>query len=533
MAIPEGFATFPGCVVSEADITISRGITPAMGILRIEPQDGLTLQPGTLRFTYDSKTAALPDCKPLTPFLDEKALPRSFTWLLPVLDHRWRWAGGQITGEYNKRLPDGTVDPDTENKKTPQQLATLLLTAMGEIGFNVGGLPNGVFPYVKWEATNPARALAALCERCACEITGGERASVVIWPRGVGFDLPASNDAVTPRWRMPLVDKPARLVAICGETVFQSQLVLLPIGQETDGELRDINDVSFKPEEWTEESFFGFPQVQNDDEAAATFESLWRWFAVERQAHLEEGFQPPEYEATQGIEVTEAAQLKLRSTLIESADDAGGTARPLSAWIEGLYWPYCSDAVVSSDRVKLLAPFTITSRGTIEFPFPIIDMGEDEDTFGEVFEPLLYLTTSYTIDGARITRTRDIGGTGGDFVIRLPEVFDSIRAIYDGEDHALSGTVKTTDQATLEADAYLDLWQTAFAAGVFEDREYVGILEDAQCDGRIAQVKFQAGKFTVPTTRMSTLEEFDQFSPSAIERRRNEALDQLREHAGL
>jgi hypothetical protein len=239
-------ATFPGIdSIARAEVVLVRGTLPGVHVVLIVPQDGLALEPGTLTITDGiGGTLVLPDCLVLQMSMRKVKLNGGWHWALEVLDHRWRWEGPVVGGEWNKRLPDGSVDEVT--KKNPQELATLCLDALGESGYSVSGMPTNVYPYCDWRSHPSARvALQEVCDAVACEVTGGEFAAVTVYPLGSGPDMPSGtimHQSVT--MERPA---PANYKLVGGPKRYCTKLKLNPFGFESDDSVTGIDSLSYKP----------------------------------------------------------------------------------------------------------------------------------------------------------------------------------------------------------------------------------------------------------------------------------------------
>ena len=183
------------------------GIEPSACVIRSPEELGAPSAAGNLVLSYADGSLTFVDCRLERPRLTANNSGRVRD--LPILDRRWKWRFGLINGSYNLRQPDDTL----KREQTPQQLATLLLEAMGETGFQVANLPNMPRPEVRWENSNPAQELAALCERLGCVVVfnpfqdrveihvGGVAQSLPSGPTiggSVGFDSPAAPDSIRP-----------------------------------------------------------------------------------------------------------------------------------------------------------------------------------------------------------------------------------------------------------------------------------------------------------------------------------------------
>jgi hypothetical protein len=151
-----GSCSYSGLNIRYASLTYSRGVTPSIATVLCPPTSNLRLPPSTLTFSFGNNSVAFQDAAILSAYVRRRYMGKGWLHSVQIADRRWKWAFGSISGEYNKRKPDGTVDENT--RKTPAELADLCLQAMGEGNFNTGQMPQGVFPYVKWSNENPALA---------------------------------------------------------------------------------------------------------------------------------------------------------------------------------------------------------------------------------------------------------------------------------------------------------------------------------------------------------------------------------------
>ena len=100
MSLPQGLAHFPGIdQLLSASITLGHGISPSSAKLQIAPQVNFAAETGTLSFEYDGTTVAFPDCKVDRSSMDRNE--RGEVVQLSILDRRWKWRFGQISGKYN------------------------------------------------------------------------------------------------------------------------------------------------------------------------------------------------------------------------------------------------------------------------------------------------------------------------------------------------------------------------------------------------------------------------------------------------
>lgn len=275
--VPEIFqaCTWPGIVgVESCSYTCSHGITPGRAILVSSPQPDDSDAPatfGTLAFSDGTRGVALRRCKVDRISADRDG--RGVTWTLEILDRRWMFKPpgdnglGQVSGRYNLKDTRGKLVP--WSIRSPAELAELCFRAMGERNFRIR-LPAGIaraaganlqrylklgenFPQTLtnpeqvWDFTPPGDALTRLCDLFGCRLVFQPWTDrFVIVPLGEGRSLP-DNPFET---QSPTLDSPEtpRSVAVCGAAVrVQARWQLEAVGEEWDGSILPIEDLSYKP----------------------------------------------------------------------------------------------------------------------------------------------------------------------------------------------------------------------------------------------------------------------------------------------
>ena len=169
-----------------------------------------------------------------------------------VKDRRWRWKFPFIHGSYNVHDEKGTRVASTE--KNPRELATLLLVALGETGYDVSLLPTTVdlAPEVSWLYASAAVELQKLCELFGADPHLLKNNTIAIKLRGTGITPSSTNLEKPVTAGIALQSVPEKIRAFAGDTLFDSWLELEPVAPEIDGGVTDsnvklLNDLSFMP----------------------------------------------------------------------------------------------------------------------------------------------------------------------------------------------------------------------------------------------------------------------------------------------
>lgn len=286
-----GVMSFPGInQIVNGSYSLVHGVSPGVAQLTIAPQLNFIGAGGDLIIAYDDIRIILPDSK-----LDKHSFQRNkggLTWKLHILDRRWKWRFPTISGTYNLRDEGNNLVKDSE--KSPQELAQILLEAMGERNFKVDQLPNKTRPKVEWDFTNAANALATLCDSLGCRVVMHLNSIVTLELLGKGQSLPIRNVSISDNTgSIDPPERPGKLKVVGGLTRFQTDFQLFPVGLDTDGSIVPIEELSYAPlDGWAgtdpeypfDDVFGNFLEV---DLARAT---VYRWYRIILDDHAFEKF---------------------------------------------------------------------------------------------------------------------------------------------------------------------------------------------------------------------------------------------------
>ncbi len=311
-------------------------------------------------------------------------------------DRRWRWQFGAVIGKYNIRKPDESL----YRERNPRELATLLLEAMGETGFDVTALPLEPRPEVEWRSSNPADALASLVSEYGCDVALIDD-DVVIVKVGEGEGLPTLADSYDVTVAGDFAQLPGRIVVETGPVLYESAFLLEAVGRQPDGTIVPIEDLTYKPVSgWgfaADGYFLNVTGNHNRSLAAADVYKLYRIKDVVDGGGVN-GLNPIGYSETL-FDVQEIEQLlPLRSTLAKQAYASGGIAIEQSAYVEGRWSEYSSQDKPPPPANRRRDDFTIDgARGLVRFREPAVILA------GSTIEDLhytpaeVYLVTSHPV----------------------------------------------------------------------------------------------------------------------------------------
>lgn len=351
----QGYATFPGVnQVLEASIDFVHGISPSVASLTIAPQPNLVTEIGDLTFRYGGTRIVFRDCRIIAGTVMRNR--QGLIWRFSIFDRRWKWSYGSISGWYNRRRTNGYIWEDT--KKTPQELAELLLKEMGETGYDVSALPNKVVaPDAYWDGEPPAQHLARLCDQLSCRVVLGLDNKVRLCMVGVGASLPTGNDVLENSLSMDLRDRPDEIGILCGPDRYEASLELEAVGLEVDGTIQPIDELSYKPADatwgqcWMSNFAQLIPQAATDEHRrhyAMARESIFRWYRIKFPIEL------PKIGKIEDRKLIEFQDVRLEKAHIRGAVEDN---KPTETWgflpaqVFGTYSP-------NADGVKNVTPST-------------------------------------------------------------------------------------------------------------------------------------------------------------------------------
>lgn len=551
---PQGLATFPGVnQVVRASYTLSHGVSPGVCTMEIAPQLGGIKEGGTLRFRFGDVELAFPDCR--ADLATAGLTADGLIWSIRILDRRWKWQFGETSGEYNRRDGKGKLI----NEKTPQEIAEILLEAAGEDA-DVSEIPNDGRPHVEWTAENPMQALASLCDDLGCRIVMRLDSTIRIERSGQGGLLP-TDWLMTQTLENNPPERPDTIRVIGSPTIVQCRMDLEAVGRDTDGSIKPIDELSYKPEAgWGKENPYTFPNVPGDTSAADVLaaaadkkelstedaktnaiQTVFRWYRITEGALT--SLNVPDIEPPRELEEI----LPLEQGLVDTYLD-NGEEKPKSPKVYGVYWIENSDvtAPVNSvqfrDYYRYKGDFQVDyERGIVQFARPVQKWDSEADAFAPAemvlecafsirdtttFAPHR-ITFDYQMPGPKLgtkpyivkrTGQDDRTGKKADLQIRWKQVISEGRV----DSSEFVDVRSDNDDPKRKALYYALAAAQRFIPQVSGTGVYAGLLP-INLDGAIQQVTWSVGP-SGATTEASRNSEHSDFIPAYNQRRFSESM---------
>lgn len=318
-------ATYPGCSrIVGGQISFPVGSRPgritftAIGLNQSPQGRGDFVLAGS-----QSSTLTFPDCTVVS--TDQSTYGDRPATTVTLEDRRAQWEFGRIDGVYNKRLGRNTP----ANPKTPRELATLLLTAMGESSFNVTAMPNTGGPEVYWYAANPATELERLCAEHGVLIGFDISGNVQLYPAYQGSGAPTLTNTISASTSADFRALPSEFQLVTGPVLWDCVLELTPVGRETNQQIKLIDDLSYTPAVgWSESWRSGFATLA-DDAYALAVENIFRMYRVTGvyDGGGANSLNPPGYPLDSEPDITSLDQLVIQPTTTALDLDDGAEGR--------------------------------------------------------------------------------------------------------------------------------------------------------------------------------------------------------------
>lgn len=380
---------FPGIrQVVSASYTLAHGITPGVCSVECAPQFEPIQSTGAMTWEWENVSFTFQDCRAV--FGTASRGPDGLTWSIQIQDRRWKWAFGCVYGEYNRRddsqqiLPLGSAQPGSQSaiqgiKKSAYELAVILLQAMGEQGFDASVMPGDVYPHVEWTPSNPAKELASLCDLCGKRICLNFDGTVSIVTPGLGAFLP--NGRVTES--SLILDPPERpdSIEVVGQPIrIQTRLPLSAVGEDTNGKLVPIDELSYKPANgWSKEGDMFNGVIDKSTREKLAFKTVFKYYRIGTagsggQIYVRNpGILPPWFQINSLAQI-----LPISDQLVETYfDHDAGEYRRKKATIRGIYnkllsYKHSRDNSSTTSWNEYKGSFTIDAdRGLVKFSDPV------------------------------------------------------------------------------------------------------------------------------------------------------------------
>lgn len=519
------FISYPGIdKILEFSYSCEHGVTPGILELKIIPQGASFPFIGDFKARFGNRFLEVKNCRVAEGTFEINDGGQIVS--LKLYDGRWPWLFGTIFGSYNRR--DDRKRVIESSKRTPQELAEILLDTMKVDRYNVGALPNEEEITVDWDGSNPALELAALVERLGCHVVWNMDGVVSIQKVGTGSTLPTHTQQTVLKddTTIDVQDVPRAVLFAGGPSEFQYKFNTRAVGIDRDGSVKLINDLSYKPiRGWGKQNDV-FGDITDKDDLKLALKSIWRMY----QIYID----PEATPVIQGIgRIEELDQiLPIFNHKVETFRELSGEQKRKKAAFWGKFWKgNIGKPLNYTENTDVPYDWNIDTRlGIVEISKPIKSWNEDREEWEQAqmgFEVGFHFRDLKTGAHHRFTKERSTGinvRTGPELVKDEETVFRWIW-VFDKTNRRLPfwSDNESRTKCNQSADHYLSYAMNKYAATEAKDVVYEGLVLK-QLDGAVSQIAWTFNSTSGFETRMCRNTERFPFVPSYKRRRQFEQM---------
>lgn len=493
--MPTGAIAFPGVVAPRHMIaTRTLGARPDAAIIYALPQDGSpdTSGTSTLSFIFNGVPFYWTNC-----LCDRGTLQVSTSGhyqVFVILDRRWLWKKKWITQAYNLRNPDGSIIAATQ--RSLAGIVSDIFAVIGEV-VDISAVSSTEYPELILDHDNCVDVIEELLNPRGYVISLHCDDTVHIYRRGVGAIIPFNLDVVTQNTSIDPPEVPQYLTALGSKTLIQSKLKMLPVGIDTDGSIKSVNSLSYKPSGgWDSTDLFKFNYVTSDAARELAIQTVGKWYQVASQADetFDLNFGYTNYNPGR-FTVTSAGQyLPLSDSLLTTTTDINGRVINDRAFVEGKFWDDGRGTNTASFTRVDHRDWTLDGeRGIIRFREPALKKTPGPVSGNFTFADV-YLTCAYSVYNPysyikdRQYRSINLGGLGED-IEEVDELQRAISFSYAANSSTVDGVSDNLASFDSAADLYLNASQYKYTTQSGRTLLYRG-LYPINTDGITLQVKW-------------------------------------------
>ncbi len=271
--------TFAGFNVTSGEFSITQGVTPGSGTLMFANTALSIPKTGTLIFHDDNNDACqITNVYAVNPRIEEDAVSGR-QLVVTVYDRRWAWKHSWVVLRTN--TPDATGAPAQETTLTA--LIQFLMTHLNETTYALTGVPTA-YPEVNWEFENPAVALQELLDKyglCCGFNPAVSNGRIEVTPVNYSRSMPGGNYSTRVLSNSNDI-YPTTLILSGNRKINQKTFGgLVPVGEETDGKIKPIGDLSYAPADWGKELIACFTNLSTLQQRELAEKCIFKWYQID------------------------------------------------------------------------------------------------------------------------------------------------------------------------------------------------------------------------------------------------------------
>ncbi len=263
-----------GCTI---EFAMALGVSPGSGTAVFDNVSARIPKYGSLKMSDGIRSVTINEVYADNPRIEYDAV-NGKRLTATLYDRRYLWKWGYIVGTYNKKSVDGV--PNEE--KTLAELLVLCLLALDERYYNFRNIPE-VYPEVRWEFDNPGVALNDLCEKYGLVVGISAIGSnpIMIRPYNSRRHVPTGFGSKRIDGLSKAI-RPSGIILVGNRVVCQRKFItLVAVGEDTDGAIKPIGNLSFAPSDWGEELIACYTNLATQQQRELAEKCVFKWYSID------------------------------------------------------------------------------------------------------------------------------------------------------------------------------------------------------------------------------------------------------------
>lgn len=509
---------YPGLTGLTGNGTISRvrGTSPAVIVVQAGLFNDSLVSVGDLSlYENGALVRRMRDCAYVDMQFESSASGSTVT--ITLHDRRWRWnrGGGTVSGNYNSRNTDGTVQ--AESAKSLKELLEICFTQLGETNVDYSDVPAIAEPIeCFWDYTRTVDAVNALFSAygLSCDILADDSVRIILLGSS-GATLP-DTEAISYQTKFSNLATPDVLKIIAKPVKWQMGFKLRAVGLDLDGKFKQCADLSFAPSGgWGSvepKQMLGLStgtSAEDKERRKLAMDHVYRRFEIQEPADYAHAVAEgndiiPELPEVFGS-IDYSWQHVLFENLFTTVDNEDETSIPVKGKVRGVFWAEEYGLENTSATTLYDGDWKIDrENGHVLFPRQMLKLNATGD--GYEFPDLYLFCTVSLLNTRRLpyrhTISRQIGVGTNEHARKYEDIELQVTVNYtwSGANERWERTTVTTNETEVLAAAvyYLDAMQQEMAPSSGESRPLEG-WHNIELDGEIAQVTWSWSSMAATT----------------------------------
>lgn len=261
---------------------LTHGASPSRGVIVFFPQRDIPHGGDLTIYDNTSPIIRMRDCKLFR--LNGDGGNGGVTYRAAILDRRWRWSHQHISGHYNPRRQDGTIQEfPTWERKSARRIVEDIFEILNE-PIDASLVPDDDYPEFVFDDEYIPPVLDSVLEQYGLRLAWNADDTPSIVRLGTGAELPPNRiGAATLSQGIDAHLSPDRIGVVGGQMRFESIWECEPVGVETDGSIKRVDELSYRPDAgWDRTDPYRIQNIADHGDRHYASMGLFRMYRVVR-----------------------------------------------------------------------------------------------------------------------------------------------------------------------------------------------------------------------------------------------------------